>query len=65
MSLFLKSQVQAFFDVNGMDVMSADSIPVAETINGYEWVTEEAAVAYVYKSFFSGLYPDLVTFCKN
>ena len=65
MSLFLKSRVQAFFDVNGMDVMSADSIPVAETRGGQEYVTEEAAVDYVYKSFFSGLYPDLVTWCKK
>ncbi len=65
MSLFLKSRVQAFFDVNGMDVMTADSIPVAETINGQEYVTEEAAVEYVYKSYFSGLYPDLVSWCKK
>jgi hypothetical protein len=65
MTLFLKSRVQAFFDVNGMDVMSADSIPVAETREGQEWVTEEAAVDYVYNSFFSVLYPDLVTWCKN
>ena len=65
MTLFLKSRVQAFFDVNGMDVMTADSIPVAEILNGHEYVTEEAAVDYVYKSFFSGLYPDLVSWCKK
>ena len=65
MSLFLKSRVQAFFDVNGMYVMSADSIPVAEILNGQEWVTEEAAVDYVLNSCFSGLYPDLVAWCKN
>jgi hypothetical protein len=65
MTLFLKSRVQAFFDVNGMDVMTADSIPVAEILNGQEYVTEEAAVDYVYKSFFSALYPDLVSWCKK
>ena len=65
MTLFLKSRVQAFFDVNGMDVLSADSIPVATTRGTQEWVTEEAAVDYVYNSFFSVLYPDLVTWCKN
>ena len=65
MTLFLNSRVQAFFDVNGMDVMTADSIPVAEILNGQEYVTEEAAVDYVYKSFFSGLYLDLVSWCKK
>ena len=65
MTLFLKSRVQAFFDVNGMDVMTADSIPVAEILNGQEYVTEEAAVDYVYKSHFSGLYLDLVSWCKK
>ena len=64
MSLFLKSQVQAFFDVNGMDVMSADSIPVAETINGYEWVTEEASgfvAAFLITGYLLGL-AGLLTF---
>jgi len=65
MKLLLKSKVQNFFDVNGMDVLNATSIPTVEIINGAEWVSEDAAVKYVYESYFEGLSYDLVSFCKN
>ena len=63
-SLFKKSRVQSFFDINGMDVLSADSIPTAKIIDDIEYVSEDSAVLYIYSSYFSGLTNDLISYCK-
>ena len=65
MKVLVKSRVQEFFDINGMDVLSADSIPTAGTVDGVEYVSEEAATEYIYRSYFSGLWRDLLSFCPS
>jgi 3-deoxy-D-manno-octulosonic acid (KDO) 8-phosphate synthase len=64
MKVLVKSRVQEFFDVNGMDVMSASSIP-SVIFDGIEYVSEDSAVDYVYKSSFSLLYKDLLSYAPS
>jgi len=65
MRVLVKSRVQEFFDVNGMDVLSADSIPTVGTVSGVDYVSEEAATRYLFNSYFSGLWRDLGGFCPS
>jgi hypothetical protein len=64
MKVLVKSRVQDFFDINGMDVMSASSIP-SVIFDGIEYVSEDSAVDYVYKSSFSLLYKDLLSYAPS
>jgi len=65
MEVLVKSRVQEFFDINGMDVLSADSIKTVATVNGIEYVYVDAATEYIYRSYFSGLWRDLLSFCPS
>ena len=65
MRVLVKSRVQEFFDVNGMDVLSADSIPTVGTVDGVDYVFEGTATYYLFNSYFSGLWRDLGEFCPS
>ena len=65
MKVLLKSRVQEFFDINGMDVLSVNSIPTLSVIDGKEYVSEESATYYIYNSHFSALYKDLLSFATS
>ena len=65
MRVLEKARVQKFCDGNGLDVLSADSIPTVGTVDGVEYVSEEAATEYIYRSYFSGLWRDLLSFCPS
>jgi len=57
------ARVRKFFEVNGMDTKEGCTIQVADTILGHDYCTKEE-VYRVLGSYWSSLYPDLITYCE-
>jgi len=55
-------KVEEFFEVNGLDVLSAKSIPTRLNIKGEEYSHIMDVYNYFSKTSFSGLWGDLVAF---
>jgi hypothetical protein len=53
-----KARIQEFFDIMGMDVLSASSIPTYTVVDGKDVACAKAAISYVYRSHFGGLVRD-------
>jgi hypothetical protein len=60
-----KARIQEFFDMMGMDVLSASSIPTYTVYGGIEVVDAKVAISYVYHSFFCGLVRDFESYVPS
>ena len=58
--LLRKDLIQKFYDVNGMDVNSANFMESHSIVNGREMVTEQQA--YENMGYFRGLFHDLKSY---
>lgn len=65
MKVVSKKRVQSFFDVNGMDTLSANSLSIVKVADGVEYVSESEANDYLYNSYFSAMWRDFSDYCNS